>query len=534
MVGLGRRALVVASVLVAVLAGPAARAWADAGEPDLSFGKYGLTLVSATKFQATHFPRAIAIDGKGRIVVAGCWVHALTEQPIVVRFEPDGSLDPSFGQNGIVQPPWTVPYGVACIDGVAIDGAGRIVIGGTTARQAFRYDFAVGRLLEDGSPDQSFGNGGLTTVDSGSDGDFGTALAIDGQGRILLGGTIDSRAGATERAVAIRVTSDGSLDPSFGTDGIASAGFGGGSSAEAIAVEPSGAVLLAGAATVLGSRQFALARLDSHGNPDPSLGGDGRMTLDPPGPAAKVAAAVAVDGSGRLLLAGREGLEGNEAAPVIRLLADGSPDPSFGIDGTLLLPFPQPAEANAVAVDPRGRIVVAGGVRSGEYKWEPFLARLHSDGAMDKSFGREGIVLDNRVISPFSSGAQGLAIDSAGRYLISAEVREGLVVARYLPEAPVAPSHPSRCRGKKATIVGTPGRDVLRGTKGRDVIAGLGGNDVIRGLGGNDRICGDVGRDRLYGGNGRDHLFGGKGADLLVGGRGRDRLRGGPGRDVQR
>ena len=101
----------------------------------------------------------------------------------------------------------------------------------------------------------------------------------------------------------------------------------------------------------------------------------------------------------------------------------------------------------------------------------------------------------------------------------------------------------AKCAAKNATIVGTPGKDVLAGTRRRDVIAGLGGKDLIRGLGGNDLICGGKGNDKLVGGKGKDKLFGqagrdtllgGPGRDTLRGGRGKDRLIGGPGKDIQR
>ncbi|HET8823394.1 MAG TPA: proprotein convertase P-domain-containing protein [Thermoleophilaceae bacterium] len=81
-----------------------------------------------------------------------------------------------------------------------------------------------------------------------------------------------------------------------------------------------------------------------------------------------------------------------------------------------------------------------------------------------------------------------------------------------------------RCATKRATIVGTKGRDVLRGTRGADVIAALAGNDRIEGLRGNDLICGGRGRDRLVGGAGRDRLLGGPGRDICLGGPGRDRV----------
>ena len=64
---------------------------------------------------------------------------------------------------------------------------------------------------------------------------------------------------------------------------------------------------------------------------------------------------------------------------------------------------------------------------------------------------------------------------------------------------PVSAADTVTCLGKTATIVGTPGPDVLLGTNGRYVIAGLGGNDIIAGRGGNDLICGGRGKDRIVG-----------------------------------
>ena len=88
-----------------------------------------------------------------------------------------------------------------------------------------------------------------------------------------------------------------------------------------------------------------------------------------------------------------------------------------------------------------------------------------------------------------------------------------------------------RCQTLVATIVGTPGDDVLTGTEGPDVIHGLAGNDTIYGLGGDDIICGGTGSDILDGGEGNDILVGGQGDDILMGRPGDDLLNGGSGID---
>jgi Ca2+-binding RTX toxin-like protein len=110
--------------------------------------------------------------------------------------------------------------------------------------------------------------------------------------------------------------------------------------------------------------------------------------------------------------------------------------------------------------------------------------------------------------------------------------------------AVVAAQAAETCDGHRATIVGTPGSDVLNGTAGNDVIVGLGGDDTVRGRGGDDHICGGDGDDSLYGGSGRDRIFGGRDrllvdeegsveriGDRLRGGHGPDRLV--PGRDTR-
>jgi len=105
------------------------------------------------------------------------------------------------------------------------------------------------------------------------------------------------------------------------------------------------------------------------------------------------------------------------------------------------------------------------------------------------------------------------------------------LLAVLLAPAAVGAQAQQTCNGRVATIVGTPGDDVLVGTQGPDVIVGLGGNDTIRGRRGNDIICGGAGNDTLRGNLGDDSIFGDAGDDRIFGNRGNDVLRGGQGVD---
>jgi len=114
--------------------------------------------------------------------------------------------------------------------------------------------------------------------------------------------------------------------------------------------------------------------------------------------------------------------------------------------------------------------------------------------------------------------------------------RRSVERATMLGAAGVAPSPEPwpalSCRGRAATVIGTPGSDLLGGTSGDDVIVGRGGNDAIWGHGGRDLICGGDGNDYIWGGSGGDTLWGGDGNDTLYGDTARDLLYGGDDNDT--
>jgi lipoprotein-anchoring transpeptidase ErfK/SrfK len=110
-----------------------------------------------------------------------------------------------------------------------------------------------------------------------------------------------------------------------------------------------------------------------------------------------------------------------------------------------------------------------------------------------------------------------------------------LLLCALLPSAPTArATDPPTvlCAGREATIVGTPGDDILIGTAGPDVIAGRDGNDTIRAGDGDDVVCAGAGDDTVSGGGGADLLLGQPGADRLTGNAGPDRIYGAGGNDV--
>ncbi|HEY5977188.1 MAG TPA: calcium-binding protein [Solirubrobacterales bacterium] len=148
------------------------------------------------------------------------------------------------------------------------------------------------------------------------------------------------------------------------------------------------------------------------------------------------------------------------------------------------------------------------------------------------SAGNDRELLYNADIEPDADG------DGYGDISQDACPSDGSSAGGACPQSPPPPvvivDEFESCGGKRATRVGTAGKDDLKGTKRADVFVALGGDDTIKALAGNDLVCAGKGRDTVLGGPGKDRLIGEGGVDTLRGGPGKDKLIGGPGKDLQR
>ena len=185
------------------------------GSLDASFGDGGKVYTPFDAFSSSG-ALAVAVQSDGKIVAAGHAANpeAHHQTFALARYNVDGSLDSTFGNGGLVLTAIWPETGAGPEDranDVAIDGQGRIVVAGETGN--FFYDFAVARYLPDGSLDESFGDGGVVTTDLGGD-DRANSVAVDADGSILLGGTGGTSAGTD--FVLVRYLDDGTPDAAFG------------------------------------------------------------------------------------------------------------------------------------------------------------------------------------------------------------------------------------------------------------------------------------------------------------------------------
>ena len=216
----------------------------------------------------------------------------------------DGTPDRSFGSGGFLP---LAPARFSSPTGVVIDAQGRMLIGVTLEDGTLlRTRAAVLRLLPDGTLDPSFGSGGVAAVPPPAPyrTTTGEAFAVDSQGRMVIAGEVDDDIPAVTRLLP-----DGTLDPSFAGGGILVArGAYGGAAAWWRSVTFSGTrIVIAGAAVNAPAVEgrdttAALARIDDNGVPDPTFGSGGFLRLPIPGVSYASSHAVAIDGRGRIVL----------------------------------------------------------------------------------------------------------------------------------------------------------------------------------------------------------------------------------------
>jgi len=381
----------------------AAAASASPGQLDPGFGSGGtvLTAIGAANAAAN----AVAVQPDGRIVAAGQVRSGTgpvaNDDFAVARYNPDGGLDTSFGVGGVAVTPLTAGNDAA--NDVAVQPDGMIVAVGrvASATAPAESDFGLVRYRPDGALDPGFGGTGtVTTVFSeainGPQAAHGNAVAravavqpVNGSFALVVGGDYvvpDQFGGTVQFSAVVRYNPDGSLDQSFGDGGRATVP---GATLADLAIQPDGSIVTVGTRPSGQATQFNLSRyIADSGALDPGFGSGGSLavklnTLD-------LASAVAVQADGRIVFAGSAVVSGNYDFAVLRATTEGALDPTFSGNGHVTTPVGAGRDlASDLAVQANGRIVVAGRTSVGAL--DRFaVVRYDSDGSLDTSFSGTG------------------------------------------------------------------------------------------------------------------------------------------------
>jgi uncharacterized delta-60 repeat protein len=404
-----RRILPIAALLLVVLARPAA---ATSGGLDRSFSGNGFQ----TAFNHGGTARAIAVDGQGRILLAGSTM-GISVDVAVARLLPGGALDTSFSGNGRFR----VDLGAAdeAYDVAVADG--KILVVGER-HGATRTRWFVLRLRANGTLDPTFGGDGRVFTDFGRRFEHARAVKIQPDGRILVGGSVSN--GTNESWAFARYLVGGGLDHSFGGDGRVTMSLSmSNEEVETLVLRPT-SILAGGYAERNFLPTFAIAKLRYDGGRVSSFGSNGVRVVNL-GPGADSAYGMAVQDDGKPVLAGYASSDGRADWGLVRFRVGGSLDGAFGGDGIVTTAFTPSYElAAAVSMQADGKIVVAGRVHGPGGSDDLGVVRYKADGHLDLTFSGNGKAL----FDPYDGNdtARDVLV-RGGRIFLVGEATKGLV-----------------------------------------------------------------------------------------------------------
>ena len=361
--------------------------YGQSGVLDPSFGNNGIvtTVISGT-YNLGH---TAVVQPDGKIIVAGEAGESSTYKVAVARYNTDGTLDTSFGNSGTLLV--TVGTARSYARNIAVQPDGKIVIGAYTYDD-IAGDFAVVRLNADGTLDNSFGTNGITIIDNGSH-EVVDAMTLLSDGKILLAGN------NYDNFLAARFNTDGSLDTSFGTNGWATTVFDSSySQVKDATTQNDGKILLSGFASDIatGRHSIAIARFNTDGTIDSTFGTSGRVSFNI-GSFDDYGAGVAVQTDGKIIIGGYTILDSNFSEydfAAVRLNSDGTFDNSYGTNGIAITSVIDNGRnyAEQMLMQPDNKVVLMGFVGAGSNDDDMGMVRFDTDGNLDATFGTGGKV----------------------------------------------------------------------------------------------------------------------------------------------
>ena len=438
------------------------------GDLDPTFGTDGKVL---TDFDhSTDIANAVAIQADGKLVVVGTTYQDndfSDEDFAVARYNPDGTLDKTFGVGGKVQTDF--PGLAAVASSVVVQPDGKIVVaGGAFPLFTFAGDFKVARYNPDGSLDTSFGEGGIVTT-TFPEGSYASDVALQADGKIIAAGTVfvdfnPGESSNTDFALA-RYNPDGTPDATFGNGGQVSTDFLGlEDDAFSVLIQPDGKIVAVGSANDPATfYDFAAVRYLSNGTLDTTFGVAGKVHTDFGDQNFDRARSAALQPDGRIVAAGfaisQNG--GIQNFAVTRYASNGVLDTSFGTDGMTQIDFGSCCQsANKVLLQPDGKIITVGYANTESSDSDFLLARLTSDGSLDPTFGAGGKVRTS--FGDLNGGANGAVLQPDGKIVAVGFQATGLklfadfALARYLNGEGPPPPTPTPTPTPIATPTVTP------------------------------------------------------------------------------
>lgn len=399
--------------------------WSSPGSLDVSFGDKGkiITEVSVGRDVST----SVALQTDGKIVVAGFSNGGGAHYKFtVIRYNLDGTIDHDFGEKGIALTKIGILNSQAY--SVMVQPDGKIIAVGTTNTKEESKNIAIVRYTASGQLDTTFGTAGVTTTSINKHANFANSAALQLDGKIVVAGHYYN--GKDNDIAVLRYNKDGSIDLSFGTNGIVKSSIGlSDDEAYGVVVQPDEKIVVASSSrNTENYYDFAAARFNKDGSLDTAFGNNGSVTTAITHRVGQMndrddkVAAIALQPDGKIIIVGYS----YKNFALVRYLTDGKLDETFHGDG-IFSPSVSPAkdEARGVVIQPDGKIVVVGKSLGslgpdkalGSSSMDVAVIRCNIDGTLDTSFGVGGLVTTPIGLS--YDVAHGAALQPDGKLVVS-------------------------------------------------------------------------------------------------------------------
>jgi uncharacterized delta-60 repeat protein len=373
----------------------------------------------------------------------------LLNQPAVVRYKLNGDVDSSFGINGIAVS--FLDNADVILYAMCLQPDGKIVVAGYTASASQNNtDFLLARYQANGYPDSIFGTNGYVTIDAGPFQDWLQDVKLQSNGKIAAAGYAFN--GQHYVFTAVSVNADGTPDNTFGDNGVSLIDANtGNSQCLGLALQPDDKMLLAGFSGDINNRStFTVARLKLDGTADSSFGTNGVVYPVTDALSERLEDIIVLP-NGDIVAIGEAIVNSTYQSDftVVKLKANGDLDPDFGINGisrvnlwnTLSIP-------KKIVLQDDGKMIVTGYINSpNNVPGDVVLLRFNTNGSLDTDFDADGDIGNDGADPDNSFLATGLAISGQRIYVAGAAVpyptsfpRSGFIIAAINTGLPVAVS----------------------------------------------------------------------------------------------
>jgi len=386
------------------------------GELDKTFGNGGRVNVGIGGY--FDVVKSMALQHDGKIVVVGYGKESLVSFKglSMARYLQNGEMDFDFGNLGVIHRVTKDLEGEA--NSVAIQKDDKIVVTGySISPTTNNEEITLARFTENGNIDKSFGNKGLIVTEISGEKDVGESVVIQNDGKIVVVGTTDHKPNAD--IVLIRYNENGSLDYSFGFGGIVITDINSAMDiGKSLVIQSDGKLIVSGFTHVVNKFFMTLLRYDSYGELDPTFGNSGIIITDINGRRGKMD--MVMQNDGKIVLVGPSEVEDSHHFTVLRFNNNGSLDKSFGYNGVTKTIIGDYSEAESVALDSDGNIVVAGTTELGN---EQFVVAMYDqNGMLVSDFGSDGIVKTSFIKNSVDR-AHSVVIDYYGNIIVAGETK---------------------------------------------------------------------------------------------------------------